>query len=81
LLDNSVIFDIGFQQLFYLPFQTLNFLSTSDEEFAKQNFIWFQKQIAKSTIISGEAQKDRTKLMNHYHKEITKYRSKIGNDD
>jgi hypothetical protein len=81
LLDNSVIFDIGFQQLYYLPFQTLNFLSTSDEQFAKQNLIWFQKQIAKSTIISGEAQKDRTKLMNHYHKEIAKYRSKIGIDD
>jgi hypothetical protein len=81
LLDNSVIFDIGFQQLYYLPFQTLNFLSTSDEQFAKQNLVWFQKQIAKSTIISGEAQKDRTKLMNHYHKEINKYRSKIGTED
>jgi hypothetical protein len=80
LLDNSVIFDLGFQQLFYLPFQTLNFLSTTDASFAKQNLDWFQKQIAKSTIISGEAQKDRTKLMNHYRKEIAKYRSKIGDE-
>jgi hypothetical protein len=77
LLDNSVIFDIGFQQLFYLPYQTLNFLSTTDAEFAAQNLEWFQKQIAKSTLISGEAQKDRTKLMNHYYKEIAKYRNKM----
>jgi hypothetical protein len=80
LLDNSVIFDLGFQQLFYLPFQTLNFLSTTDEDFVKQNQDWFQKQIAKSTLISGEAQKDRTKIMNHYRKEIEKYRSKIGHE-
>jgi hypothetical protein len=80
LLDNSVIFDIGFQQLFYLPYQTLNFLSTTDAEFAEQNLQWFQKQIAKSTIISGEAQKDRTKLMNHYYKEIARYRSKMIED-
>jgi hypothetical protein len=81
LLDNSVIFDFGFQQIIYMPFQTLNFLSTSDEEFTKQNLAWFQKQIAKSTLISGESQKDRTKLMNHFTKEIAKYRNKIGVED
>jgi hypothetical protein len=80
LLDNSVIFDLGFQHLFYLPYQTLNFLSTTDENFAKQNLEWFQKQIAKSTLISGDGEKDRNKLMNHYRKEIKKYRSKIGEE-
>ncbi len=80
LLDNSVLFDIGIAKVFYQPYQTLNFINTSDVEFTNKQLQWFQKQLQKSTIISSEQQKDRDRLMNHYKKEIQKYRSKIGEE-
>jgi transcriptional regulator with XRE-family HTH domain len=72
LLDNTVLFEIGEHKLFYLPYQTLNFLSTSDPEFTNKAFAWFAKQTAKSTLISGEAAKDRARIMNGYRVEIEK---------
>jgi hypothetical protein len=77
LLDNTVLFTIGNHKLFYLPYQTLNFVSTSDAVFTQNTFNWFTKQIAKSTTISGAGQKARTQLMNHYRQEIEKVRAKL----
>jgi hypothetical protein len=77
LLDNNVLFTIGNHKLFYLPYQTLNFVSTSDAVFTQNTFNWFTKQIAKSTTISGTGQKARTQLMNHYRQEIEKVRMKL----
>ena len=70
LLDNTVLFAIGDLKLYYIPYQTLNFLSTTDVQFTNQAFAWFAKQTAKSTLISGEAEKDRTRIMNLYRTEI-----------
>jgi hypothetical protein len=70
LLDNTVLFTIGSHKLFYLPYQTLNFVSTTDAQFTQKTFEWFHKQIAKSSLLSGEGQKARVQLMNHYRKEI-----------
>jgi hypothetical protein len=72
LLDNTVLFTIGAHKVFYLPYQTLNFLSTSDAQFTQNTFDWFAKQISKSTIISGEAQKMRKHIINIYRQEIEK---------
>jgi transcriptional regulator with XRE-family HTH domain len=78
LLDNSVIFDLGMHKFFYLPYQTLNFVSTSDESFVQNNLNWFHKQRAKSTSIVGEdATKSRNRLIGHYIKEINKAKDKI----
>jgi hypothetical protein len=73
LLDNSVIFDTKAVKIFYLPFQTLNFLSNTDADFTQNNLQWFNKQIAKSTIITGNSQKDRNRLITHYLDEIEGY--------
>jgi hypothetical protein len=72
LLDNTVLFTIGAHKVFYLPYQTLNFLSTSDAQFTENTFNWFAKQINKSTLISGEAQKTRKHIINIYKQEIEK---------
>jgi hypothetical protein len=72
LLDNTVLFEIGENKLFYLPYQTLNFLSTTDLTFTQKAFEWFGKQTAKSTLISGEAEKDRSRIMNLYRAAIEK---------
>jgi hypothetical protein len=77
LLDNTVLFTIGNHKLFYLPYQTLNFVSTSDAVFTQNTLNWFTKQIAKSTTISGAGQKDRTQLMNAYRHEIEKVKLKL----
>jgi transcriptional regulator with XRE-family HTH domain len=77
LLDNTVLFEIGEHKLFYLPYQTLNFLSTSDPSFTNKAFAWFAKQTAKSTLISGEAEKDRTRVMNLYRAEIEKVEGRM----
>ncbi len=70
LLDNSVLFEVGPQKIFYLSYQTLNFLYTTDQQFALETHVWFAKQIRKSTLLSGTAQRDRTRLMNHYREVI-----------
>jgi hypothetical protein len=73
LLDNSVIFETKAVKIFYLPFQTLNFLSNTDADFTDNCLKWFHKQIAKSTIISSASQRDRNRLISHYIDEIEKY--------
>jgi hypothetical protein len=70
LLDNSVIFDIGIKKIFYLPFQTLNFLSTDHAKFTADNLAWFNKQWHKSTNLCMESEKERDRLFNHYRNEI-----------
>jgi hypothetical protein len=74
LLDNSVIFDLGLMKIFYLPYQTLSFLSSTNGDFTTQNMEWFNKQLAKSIIISGDNQNNRDRLINYYLSEIEKYR-------
>jgi DNA-binding Xre family transcriptional regulator len=66
LLDNTVIFDLGATKVFYLPYQTLNFLRSIDNEFTTNGIEWIDKQIKKSLLISGHSEKEREKLMNHY---------------
>jgi hypothetical protein len=70
LLDNNVIFDIGVKKIFYLPYQTLNFLSTDNELFIADNLAWFNKQWHKSTNLCMESEKERDRLFNHYKNEI-----------
>jgi transcriptional regulator with XRE-family HTH domain len=73
LLDNSVIFDTNMAKIFYLPYQTLNFLSSTDAEFTDVNLQWFTKQISKSTLLTSDSQQARNRLMHHYKAEIIKY--------
>jgi hypothetical protein len=70
LLDNNVIFDIGTKKIFYLPFQTLNFLSTDNAQFTTDNLAWFHKQLHKSTNLCLYSEKERDRLFNHYRKAI-----------
>jgi plasmid maintenance system antidote protein VapI len=72
LLDNSVLFEIGSFKLFYLPYQTLNFINTSDAIFTNKVKAWYNKQISKSILISGNAQRDRLRLINMYLEAIDK---------
>jgi hypothetical protein len=66
ILDNSVIFDLGERQIFYMPYQTLNFFNTTDPHFVQQTIAWMNKQKARSVLISETGDKDRVRLFNHY---------------
>jgi transcriptional regulator with XRE-family HTH domain len=77
LLDNSVMFELPNAKVLYMPYQTLNFLSTMDADFVNQSADWFNKQISKSTLLSNEGQRDRDKLINNYRQEIKRYRNKL----
>jgi hypothetical protein len=72
ILDNSVIFDLGEHQVFYMPYQTLNFFNTSDKQFVKGTIEWMSKQKARSVQISETGDKDRVRLFKHYNAEIDK---------
>jgi hypothetical protein len=72
ILDNSVIFDLGEHQIFYMPYQTLNFFNTSDKQFVQGAIDWMSKQKARSVLISEAGDKDRVRLFKHYYKEIEK---------
>ncbi len=70
LLDNSVIFDLGMAKIFYMPFQTLNFFYTNNNNFVQSTIAWMEKQQAKSTLITMAGERDRHRLFKHYNKEI-----------
>jgi hypothetical protein len=70
LLDNSVIFDLGIAKIFYMPYQTLNFLSNTDVDFTDYSIDWFTKQQAKSHYISNSGEEQRNKLFAFYTKQI-----------
>jgi hypothetical protein len=72
LLDNSVLFDLGPTKVFYLPYQTLNFLSTTNIQITEESVNWFKKQKAKSHLISEDGEEQRERLLNHYLQEIKK---------
>jgi hypothetical protein len=78
LLDNSVIFDLGNTKIFYMPYQTLNFFNTTDKVFVESTIDWMNKQINKSTKISGVGDKDRFRLFTHYRKIIAEHGKIIG---
>jgi hypothetical protein len=73
LLDNTVLFETSVANIFYLPFQTLNFLSNTNPIFTAQMKDWFVKQIKKSELISGDNEKIRIKLMNSFRKNINNF--------
>ncbi len=77
LLDNTVLFEVGAHKMFYLPLQTLNFLSNTNPTFTTKMYNWIHKQIKKSTLISGEAEKERNRCMGHYKKMITALVNKV----
>jgi hypothetical protein len=81
LLDNSVVFDIGIQKILYIPHQPLNFLHITDEGFLADTMEWFNKQLAKSTKISSEGQRDRDRLLNHYRQSIKRCVSLLESKD
>ncbi len=66
LLDNSVIFETPQTKIFYLPYSTLNFVSTTDQNFTAKISDWRHQQIIKSTLISGAAEKERIKFISFY---------------
>jgi hypothetical protein len=73
LLDNTVLFETQAISIFYLPFQTLNFLSNTNPQFNVKIKEWFLKQIKKSEEVSNNNEKIRIKLMNAYRKNINNY--------
>jgi hypothetical protein len=73
LLDNTVLFETSITSIFYLPFQTLNFLSNTNPGFTAKMKEWFIKQIKKSELVSGDNEKTRIKLMNMYKNNINNF--------
>jgi hypothetical protein len=72
ILDNTVIFDLGQHQVFYMPYQTLNFFNTTNKSFVQGAIDWMTKQKERSVQISETGAKDRVRLFMHYNAEIDK---------
>jgi exosortase/archaeosortase len=73
LLDNTVLFETAVTSIFYLPFQTLNFLRNNNATFTAEMKGWFLKQIKKSELVSNDNERIRIKLMNTYTKSISEF--------
>ena len=76
---NSIHASYGQAVFSYVSFNTLNSLTTSNQQFCEEIELWTKNLIKKSTLISGIAEKQRFQFFSKAHKAIDLSIEKIKN--
>lgn len=77
IADNTILFRIGDKRLVFIPYNTFNVLSTTNEIFCKQTDDYLANLIGKSQKISTTGEKERHIFFNQMEEKIQKTRSKF----
>jgi hypothetical protein len=77
IADNTILFRIGDKRLVFIPYNTFNILSTTNEIFCKQTDDYLANLIGKSQKISTTGEKERRMFFNHMEERIRKVRAKL----
>ena len=77
IADNTILFRIGGRRLVFIPYNTFNVLSTTNEIFCQQTDDYLANLIGKSQKISTTGQKERQIFFNQMEEKIQKTRSKL----
>lgn len=75
--DATILVELDEQRWSYLTNNGLNVLSTKDERFYDDNLQSFNILARRSTLISGNSEKERSKVFNAYHQRIGHMRKNI----
>lgn len=77
IADNTILFKMGGKRMVFLPYNTMNILSTSNENFCRQTDEYLQHLVSKSEKISTTGEKQRNAFFNQMHEKITTMKKKF----
>ena len=70
IADNTILFKMGEKRAVFLPYNTLNILSTTNEVFCKQADDYLAHLVTKSDRISSSNEKQRNTFFNQIEEKI-----------
>ena len=77
IADNTILFRIGENRIVFIPYNSFNILTTTNEIFCKQTDDYLVNVIRKSEKISTIGEKERQIFFNHMEEKILKIRHKL----
>lgn len=78
IADNTILFRMGDKRVTFIPYNTMNILTTTQEPFCQQTEDYLINLINKSVLISTTGEKERAKFFNQMEQKIVQLRSRIG---
>lgn len=78
IADNTILFKMGEKRMVFLPYNTMNILSTANEAFCRQTDEYLQHLVSKSEKISTTGEKQRNAFFNQMHAKINTMKLKFG---
>lgn len=77
IMDNHIYFKSGDERRLFLPWGGLNFISTEDEAMMEQMELFLHNQHARSSLISGTAEKERIRWKRRAQKLLEETRARF----
>jgi len=77
IADNTIFFRMGDKRMTFIPYNTMNILTTTNEAFCKQTEDYLVNLTSKSILISTTGEKDRNKFFNLIEDRIQQTRSRL----
>jgi hypothetical protein len=75
--DNTIFFRMGDKRVTFIPFNTMNILTTSDDAFCKKTEDYLINLTSKSILISTSGEKDRNKFFNLMEDKIALIKNRL----
>ena len=77
IADNTIFFRMGDKRMTFIPCNTMNILTTSDEAFCKNTEDYLINLTSKSILISTSGEKDRNKFFNLMEDKILQTKNRL----
>jgi hypothetical protein len=77
LPDATILYKMGNKRTTILPCNTMDVLTTSDDNFCKKTEEYLNNVISKSNLISTSGEKDRNKFFNQIEERILQTKSRL----
>lgn len=77
IADNTIFFRMGDQRMTFIPYNTMNILTTTHDVFCKLTENYLMNLISKSILISTSGERDRNKFFNQMEDKIQQLKARI----
>lgn len=77
IADNTILFRMGDKRITFVPFNTMNILTTSHENFCRRTEDYLMNLTTKSILISTTGEKDRNKFFNLMEGKIHQLKARL----
>ena len=77
IADNTIFFRMGDKRVTFIPYNTMNILTTADDSFCKKTEDYLINLTSKSILISTSGQKDRNKFFNLMEDKIVQVKNRL----